>query len=298
MATPLSFRFFYGLHMDSARLRERGLQPGREQPGSACGYRLHLGAKAMLLPAAGAVAPGRLIELSEADFAALYREEPTYEREELTIFCEPGRWLAAPAMIHRDPPVHLPPDPAYHQAWHELTRRLHQPTTTPHQPSTTPHQPSTISNQPTATTVGALRKLFHTGLEKLAEEIRLYRDEARMWVIDGRILNSGGNLCLHLLGNLKIYLGLGLAGLEYVRDRPAEFSLKHIPRAELLRGLEETRSIVDRALERITDAALSEVFPMVVWDAPTQVNFTLAHLACHLHYHLGQVNYHRRLLDR
>lgn len=142
-----------------------------------------------------------------------------------------------------------------------------------------------------------LQKLFARDLEKLKNELTLYSDEANLWRTDKHISNSAGNLCLHLIGNLNTYIGKELGNTGYVRNRPEEFSLKNIPRVVLLRQVSETAVMVHQTLGSISDEALEEEYPALVFDHPTTTGFLLVHLATHLAYHLGQVNYHRRLLD-
>ena len=139
--------------------------------------------------------------------------------------------------------------------------------------------------------------LFHRDLNKLKLEIEQYQSDDAMWLIDRTITNSAGNLCLHLIGNLNAYIGVGLAKTNYVRERPLEFSLKNIPRQQLLQMIDNTITIVEQGLNNLTNADLSTNFPFVIWDAPTTIGNTLLLLLTHLNYHLGQINYHRRLLD-
>ena len=142
-----------------------------------------------------------------------------------------------------------------------------------------------------------LKTLFRRDLEKLRQEILLYRDETVIWQIDKGIANSAGNLCLHLIGNLNTYIGGELGKTGYVRHRELEFSLKDVPKAELIEKIEQTISVVDRALDTVTDEQFDEEYPLLVFAEKTTTGYMLVHLATHLGYHLGQVNYHRRLLD-
>lgn len=142
-----------------------------------------------------------------------------------------------------------------------------------------------------------LRKLFTRDLNKLRAEIELYPDERSIWVIDGQIANSGGNLCLHLIGNLNTYIGAELGGTGYIRHRDLEFSLKDIPSEELIRQINETIGIVGTTLSHLSDEQLAADYPQIVLNGQTtSTEYFLIHLATHLAYHLGQGNYHRRLL--
>lgn len=145
--------------------------------------------------------------------------------------------------------------------------------------------------------VQALKNLYVKELEQLRANIELYTHEEKIWVIDKNIANSGGNLCLHLVGNLKTYIGCEIGKIPYIRNRDEEFSLKNIPKQELLRMVDETISILDKTFDMISDEQLSDDYPQVVWSEKTSVFYLLARLLSHLSYHLGQINYHRRMLD-
>ena len=142
-----------------------------------------------------------------------------------------------------------------------------------------------------------LQSLFKRDLEKLKTEIEQYSSEENLWRTDKNITNSAGNLCLHLIGNLNAFIGAGLAKTDYIRNREFEFSGKDVPRASLLQQIDETIIVVEKGLDTLTKEALSGDFPIQIWGKPTGMEFTLIHLATHLSYHLGQINYHRRLLD-
>lgn len=144
---------------------------------------------------------------------------------------------------------------------------------------------------------GTLKALFSRELAKLKQEIELYNKEENIWLIDKQIPNSAGNLCLHLVGNLNTYIGAQLGNTGYIRNRPLEFSLKNVPKQDLTRMIDETIETVNRALDMVTDEQLNEEYPQTVFEKPVTTQYFLMHLAMHLSYHLGQVNYHRRLLD-
>lgn len=145
---------------------------------------------------------------------------------------------------------------------------------------------------------GALKTLFTRDLQKLKQEIASYKNEEVMWLIEKSISNSAGNLCLHLIGNLNAYIGVGIARTDFIRNRELEFSLKNIPRAKLIECIEETIIIVENGLDTLSDEQMKGNFPIVIWEQESGMAYTLIHLATHLNYHLGQINYHRRLLDK
>ncbi len=145
--------------------------------------------------------------------------------------------------------------------------------------------------------ITTLRALFARDLKRLYNEIAAYRTEDGLWRVAGAAPNAAGNLCLHLVGNLNTYIGAELGRSGYVRHREAEFASRNIPRAELLRQVETTALTVDATLAQLTTADLDREFPALVFQEPTSTSFLLVHLSTHLGYHLGQINYHRRLLD-
>jgi len=142
-----------------------------------------------------------------------------------------------------------------------------------------------------------LNKIIQRDLQKLKSEIESYKDESNLWRIEKNISNSAGNLCLHLVGNLNTYIGATLGQTGYVRDRDAEFSLKNIPRKELIQKIEDTISVVSKVLPTLDDDTIQKEYPLLVLKEKTSTEYFLIHLTTHLGYHLGQVNYHRRLLD-
>jgi uncharacterized damage-inducible protein DinB len=142
-----------------------------------------------------------------------------------------------------------------------------------------------------------LTALFADGLKKLHQEIAQYEHEAALWKFEKGISNSAGNLCLHLCGNLNAYIGAILGNTGYVRDRPLEFSLRNIPKATLLQKIDDTAAMVQSVLSQLTPEQLAQDFPAVIWNQPAGMDYTLIRLLSHLNYHLGQINYHRRLLD-
>ncbi len=142
-----------------------------------------------------------------------------------------------------------------------------------------------------------LTELFIRDLQRLKLEIECYRDDVNLWKIENSIKNSGGNLCLHLIGNLKTYIGNGLGGTSYVRQRDFEFAGKNVERSVLYKGIDETIELVRLGLSGIKPEAMVQNFPMVIWEKETGMEFTLLHLYGHLNYHLGQINYHRRMLE-
>ena len=142
----------------------------------------------------------------------------------------------------------------------------------------------------------ALIEIFERDLRQVAREISLYANESDLWVVKAEISNSAGNLCLHLIGNLNHFIGAVLGKTGYVRERDKEFSDKNVPRADMLAQLEKTIAVVTDALRNLPDSAMNEDFPVDKRGQIVKTDFMLLHLLGHLSYHLGQINYHRRLI--
>jgi len=145
--------------------------------------------------------------------------------------------------------------------------------------------------------IDVLNSLMKRDLQKLKTEIESYKQESNLWRIEKNIANSAGNLCLHLIGNLNTYIGATLGQSGYIRNRDAEFYLKDIPRTELIQMIEDTLKMIDHVLPKLKPDQLEREYPIIVLKEPTSTEFFLVHLATHLTYHLGQINYHRRLID-
>ena len=144
----------------------------------------------------------------------------------------------------------------------------------------------------------ALVELFNRDLDILTKEINSYSDEAKLWVISPDIKNGAGNLCLHICGNLQHFIGATLGKNGYVRNRDAEFGDKDIPKSELLNSIDKTKEVIVTVLDSLSEDQLAKDYPIDVFKKKMTASFFLIHLHSHLNYHLGQINYHRRILDK
>jgi len=145
--------------------------------------------------------------------------------------------------------------------------------------------------------VNELKNIFIRDLNQLGTEIKSYNKESDMWLMQEGISNTGGNLCLHLVGNLQHYIGSVLGNSGYIRNRKAEFEDKNVLVSSLLMEIESTKKVVEETLSTITKEELENNYPIEVFGKPMTTTFFLIHLSGHLMYHLGQINYHRRMLS-
>ena len=142
----------------------------------------------------------------------------------------------------------------------------------------------------------SIQTILERDLKRLEEEISLYPSEETLWTIAGTIKNPAGNLCLHLCGNLQHYIGAVLGGSDYIRNRDREFAVRNISRETLISEIQKTKVAVRSALEKLDPNILDDTYPEQVFSYSMTTSYFLIHLASHLGYHLGQINYLRRLL--
>jgi len=142
-----------------------------------------------------------------------------------------------------------------------------------------------------------LAKLFERDILKLKAEMSLYTDEALLWRTLPGTSNPAGNLCLHLLGNLQHYIGAVLGASHYKRNRPEEFSCRNVPLADMLQQLDHVAVLIPKTIRSLSTEILETEYPEKVFDYPMTTQYFMIHLLAHLDYHLGQINYHRRLVE-
>ena len=142
-----------------------------------------------------------------------------------------------------------------------------------------------------------LIEIFERDLNKLIVEINSYENEDDLWIKTENIPNSAGNLCLHLLGNLNHYIGATLGDSGYVRKRDEEFSTESVSRNELIAQIEKTLEVVKNSLNKLSDDDLEKTYPLQEGHEPSKTDSALLKILAHFSYHLGQINYHRRLLQ-
>lgn len=138
--------------------------------------------------------------------------------------------------------------------------------------------------------------LFKRDFESLRKELKQFTPEEKLWGVTGSITNSAGNLTLHLCGNLRHYIGAILGGSTYVRNREAEFSSTDFSLNQLLTLIDETEKDLEQAFQKLSNADLEKEFPVEVLNRKWITETFILHLYGHFNYHLGQINYLRRVL--
>ncbi|HET8714434.1 MAG TPA: DinB family protein [Holophagaceae bacterium] len=137
-------------------------------------------------------------------------------------------------------------------------------------------------------------RIFARDLEVLAREIALYPDDAALWKEVPGQPTLGGSLALHLVGNLRHFIGRVVGGTDYVRDREAEFESRGRSRKELQALVQAAQAEVAAALAGLEAARLDAPFPEPIRGHQLDTRTVLVHLITHLSFHLGQLDYHRR----
>jgi hypothetical protein len=144
--------------------------------------------------------------------------------------------------------------------------------------------------------IQAFSHYFLRDLDQFAAEIEAFPSEESLWRIGGEVKNPGGTLALHIAGNLQHFFGAVLGGTGYVRDRDLEFSARNVPKVEILAALKAARKAVTEVLEKMDDAQLADIYPANHFGENRSNLFVFLQLLAHLNYHLGQLNYLRRLI--
>jgi hypothetical protein len=140
-----------------------------------------------------------------------------------------------------------------------------------------------------------LAALLRRDLTKLVQELSAFPD-GQLWERLPGVANSAGNLALHLEGNLREYIGRQLGGIAFKRERPLEFSTTGLPLADLVSRIEHVKETIPEVVAALSAETLDATYPENVLGVPLSTKQFIIHLLGHLNYHLGQINYLRRIL--
>ena len=146
----------------------------------------------------------------------------------------------------------------------------------------------------TALSQGPCPSLPRLGARYLGEYLDKIRhavhqlDEARVWRRPEAGVNSIGNLLLHLKGNLSLWIGQGLGGRVYERDRAGEFLADGSHgRGELFEALAETVAHCQWVLEQEDSERLAETVEVQGYTSDRMG--VIFHAVEHMSYHTGQI---------
>lgn len=145
-----------------------------------------------------------------------------------------------------------------------------------------------------AMNLASLETILTRELRAVKRELEAYPDDASVWRVIPGTPNTGGTLALHLAGNIQHFFGAILGRDGYVRNRDAEFARRDVPRGELLAGIDAALASLQRTVAALDEATLRRPYPEQLARRTLATEIFLMHLASHLAYHLGQIDYHRR----
>jgi len=138
---------------------------------------------------------------------------------------------------------------------------------------------------------------FIKHLDDLEYELLQFNQEIDLWRTSGTITNTSGNLALHLIGNLNHFVGAQLGGTGYIRQRDKEFTDKNVDRSSILDNLRMTRHMIEKTFDGMHDQDLNKIYQLTTFGENKTVLEVLVFLSGHFNYHLGQINYLRRVLE-
>ena len=146
------------------------------------------------------------------------------------------------------------------------------------------------------TLAAGLAALFSRDLTRLIQELQAFPGDEAVWKLAPGVKNSAGNLVLHLEGNLREFIGRQLGGVAYTRARDQEFALNGLSRDDLVQRMEQVKELVAKVVGQLSDTELAAAYPERLLETTRSSHDFLVHLHGHLNYHLGQIDYLRRIL--
>jgi hypothetical protein len=146
--------------------------------------------------------------------------------------------------------------------------------------------------------MNAIKNEFIIYLNKLKDELLKYKDENDIWKLAGDIKNTPGNLAVHVCGNLKYNIGTVIGNNGYIRKRDEEFSVKGLSKIALISEIDSTLDMIEPILDNLAPEDMNKPFPENIHEPEHTYGTVLTKIAHHFGYHLGQINFHRRLLTK
>ncbi|MFY0685635.1 MAG: DinB family protein [Cyclobacteriaceae bacterium] len=141
-----------------------------------------------------------------------------------------------------------------------------------------------------------LKELFVRDLNKVKSEIESITNESDLWRTKPGITNPAGNLALHIAGNLQHFIGHILGNSNYQRNREREFNNHEVAKSQILSELDDAIAAINDTIPTVDTNQWAKDFPVDVFGKPMSTEAFVLHLLTHLNYHLGQINYIRRIL--
>ena len=141
-----------------------------------------------------------------------------------------------------------------------------------------------------------LETLFRRDLTRLLQQIEAFPDDETLWRTLPGITNPAGNLALHIEGNLRQFIGLRLGNVPYIRTRSLEFGAKGMPKDELAARIADLKQSIPTVIGKLSPEQMAMEYPEIVLETAISTEGLLIHLYGHLNWHLGEIDYLRRVL--
>ncbi|WP_339609988.1 DUF1572 family protein, partial [uncultured Roseivirga sp.] len=132
----------------------------------------------------------------------------------------------------------------------------------------------------------SISELINRDLDRLSIEVETYSKEENLWITEGEITNTAGNLVLHLCGNLQHFIGAVLGKTGYERNRDFEFAGKGVSREKMRAEIELVSKQLVASLEGLNEETLNQPYPEEKFGYPMTYNFFLMHLYGHFNYQI------------
>jgi len=117
----------------------------------------------------------------------------------------------------------------------------------------------------------------------------------QIWARGGENENAIGNLALHLAGNVRQWIISSIGGIQFERDRDAEFAARGgATKTELSTRLRSTVEEASRVIRNLTTGQLTQTYPIQGYQ-PSGIE-AVYHVVEHFSYHTGQIIFATKML--
>ena len=137
-----------------------------------------------------------------------------------------------------------------------------------------------------------LLERFESALNKLSSEIQAYPNDWKIWIREGEIQNSAGTLCMYLLSKIHEASTL-LMGKSFAED---QYHAEHATRSNLVEKVVLVKNVMVDLLVQSRYDDLNRDFPVPYRGNVVTASTYLYFLLTEVYFHIGQINYHRRLI--
>lgn len=123
--------------------------------------------------------------------------------------------------------------------------------------------------------------------EQIRKAVEPLTDE-QFWWRPNESSNSVANIVIHLTGSLNHFLNKDFGGLDFTRDRPAEFAQRsNAPKAEVMAAFDAMATEAERTFAKIKPEQLAD--PSTEPKLNRYVFEDLLNIAVHVANHAGQI---------